>query len=39
MRGINEGNMLLALQFCKGLKKKELTFLTTLKMVEGPKEV
>ena len=37
--GIDEGNMLSALQFSKGLKKKEPTFLATLKMEEEPKEV
>ena len=37
-RGIYEGNMLSALQFSKGLKKKEPTFLATLKMEEEPKE-
>ena len=38
-RGIDEGNMLSALQFSKELKKKEPTFLATLKMKEEPKEV
>ena len=38
-RGIDEGNMLSALQFSKGLKKKEPPFPATLKMEEEPKEV
>ena len=38
-REINEGKMLSALQFSKGIKKKEPTFLSTLKMKEQSKEV
>jgi len=37
-RGIDEGNILCALQFSKELKKKEPTFRATLKMEEEPKE-
>lgn len=37
-RGIDEGNMLFALQFSKGIKKNESTFLATLKIGEELKE-
>jgi len=36
---IDEGKMLSALQFTKGIKKKEPTFLATLKLDEEAKEV
>ena len=38
-REINKGKMLFALQFSKGIKNKEPTFLPTLKMEEESKEV
>jgi len=38
-REISEGKMLSAIQISKGFKKKELTFLATIKMKEEPKEV
>jgi len=38
-REIDEGKMLSALQFTKGIKKKEPTFLATLKLGKEAKEV
>ena len=38
-REIDEGRMLFALQFTKGIKRKEPTFLATLKLNEEAKEV
>ena len=38
IREIDESKMLSALQLSKGLKKKEPTFIATLKMNEGPED-